>query len=143
MRVTIIGTDLPGRKFGDANSGCSYDDVHVGVQRGRDNEQLQPGDAERVRFTLELEPVGDRDARGAYAQGKKGERFIYLAWVAGEDAAMFRRAKLMLRDIPATVWTAAGTAGRREARLALTAQRGGPKCARVSPDLIEWRVPPR
>jgi hypothetical protein len=44
--VRIVGTELPGRRFGD------YDDVCVGVQRKRDAEQFVPGDAAEAVFDL-------------------------------------------------------------------------------------------
>lgn len=132
MQVRIIGTDLPGR------SCVGYDDVHVGVQRARDNEQLAPATRKTVTFELELQPTGDRDARGPYVQGRKGERFIYLTWVAGPERAMFRRAKLMLEDIPADVWAAAARGGRLTGSLSLTNAKGAPLCARVRPPAITW-----
>ena len=132
----MVGTSLPGRTF------ACYDDVHVGVQRGRENEQLVPGDAAEAVFDLELRPKGDRDALGPYAQGRPGERFVYLVWVAGPDRTMFRRAKLLLADVPPDVWAAAVASddGVLEARLGLTDGKGGPRCARVRPDTVAWRA---
>ena len=136
MRVRIVGTDLPGR-----DCGADARDVHVGVQRTREIEQLVPGDAAEARFVLELRPNGDRDALGPYAQGKPGERFVYLSWVAGPDRTMFRRAKLMLADIPADVWTVACKDGSvLEATLPLTDRRGMPLCSRVPSDVVTWRA---
>lgn len=113
----------------------------VGVQRGRDIEQLAPGDADDVVFQLELQPKGDHDATGPYAQGKPGERFVYLCWVAGPDRTMFRRAKLMLADVPAATWRAAVDGdGVLEGSLDLTDGRSEPLCARVKPDAISWRT---
>lgn len=144
MEVRVRATNLPGRRFHDAgHSGCVYEDVAVGVQRSREVEQLAPGDADEVVFTLELRPCGDRDARGPYAHGRPGARFVYLSWVAGPKREMFRRAKLMLGDIPAKVWTDAQRAGRRlEGHLELTDGRGGPRCARIPARAITWTAPP-
>ena len=134
MRVRIVGTDLPGR---DHDAG----DVHVGVQRQRDVEQLVPGDAAEAVFELELRPKGDRDALGPYAQGRPGERFVYLVWVAGPDRTMFRRAKLLLADIPPAVWKAACEPGAvLEATLSLTDPCGAPRCARVPDGVVTWRA---
>lgn len=140
MDVRIIGVNLPGRRFDDSRlSGIVYEDVQVGVQRGRETEQLAAGDADSVAFELALQPAGDRDARGPYAQGKAGERFVYLVWVAGAQRRMFRRAKLMLQDIPDRVWEQAQAPGRLlEGTLGLTDGRGGPVCARVKPGLVRW-----
>jgi hypothetical protein len=129
-----VGTDLPGRRFGE------YDDVCVGVQRGREVEQFLRGDAAEAVFDLSVAPVAHGEARGPFVQGKRGERFLYLVWAAGADRTMFRRLKLMLADVPPEVWEAAQRPGRRlEARLALTDGCGGPLCARVVPPRVTWR----
>ena len=140
MRVRIRGTDLPGDRFDDGRySGCVYGDVMVGVQRGREVQQLARADAAVVTFELELRPHGGQDARGPYAQGRPGERFVYLTWVAGPDRQMFRRAKLMLADIPAPVWRAAQAEGwALEATLGLTDARGGPRCGRLTAGEVSW-----
>ena len=144
MRVRIRGTDLPGPRFDDGRaSGCSYDDVMVGLQRGREVEQLARADAGTVMFELELRPHGERDARGPYAHGRPGERFIYLSWVAGPDHEMFRRAKIMLADVPAALWRSARTEGwALEATLSLTDARGGPRCGRLAPGDVSWAAVP-
>lgn len=142
MDVRIVGVNLPGRRFDDSGpSGAVHDDVRVGVQRGRETEQLAPGDAESIVFELDLHPVGDHDARGPYSQGRPGERFVYLVWVAGPQNRMFRRAKLMLGDVPASVWKEAQAPGRMlEGTLGLTDAKGGPVCARVRPGVVQWRT---
>jgi hypothetical protein len=141
VQVRIIGTDLPGDcDDGGAPGGGDHRGVQVGVQRGRAVEQLVSAGAQRAVFDIELRPKGDRDALGPYAQGKPGERFVYLVWVHGPAHAMFRRAKLMLSDIPAAVWRS-GLAGEAlEAELGLTDACGRPLCARVPPDHIRWRA---
>ena len=63
-------------------------------------------------------------------QGRKGERFVYLTWgsVTGGGFSMFRRAKLMLADLP----------DRAEVTVdvELTDERGMPRCARLRPPAI-------
>ncbi|MGQ0519683.1 MAG: DUF5990 family protein [Actinomycetota bacterium] len=139
--IRIVGVSLPGRRFSDGGpGGCVYDDVRIGVQRGRDVDQLAPGDAASVVLNLDLRPVEEREARGPYVHGRRGERFLYLVWVAGDDRIMFRRAKLMLNDIPESAWEEAQAPGRiLEGTLALTDARGGPLCARVRPGVVSWR----
>jgi hypothetical protein len=133
--VRIVGTDLPGRRFGD------HDDVWVGVQRGREAEQFVPGDAPQAVFELSLTPVGAGEARGPFVQGRRGERFLYLVWASGPERTMFRRLKLMLADVPVVAWEAAQQPGRLlEASLGLTDGRGGPLCARVVPPRVTWRA---
>jgi hypothetical protein len=135
LPVRIVGTELPGRRFGE------YEDVHVGVQRGREAEQLVPADRAEAVFDLVLTPVAPGEARGPFAQGRRGERFLYLVWAAGPDRTMFRRLKLMLDDVPPDVWEAACRPRHRlEARLGLTDDCGGPLCARVVPPKVTWRA---
>jgi hypothetical protein len=53
---------------------------------------------------------------------------------------MFRRAKLMLNRIDENVITSAIAEGRLLARIDLTSDDGGPRCATVDPPAIEWSV---
>jgi hypothetical protein len=123
--------------------------VHVGVQVGREPADLMKADVSEARWVFDIDAVvrdGQLDFRGPVVQGKRGERFIYLTW--GEvhrDSRfeMFRRAKLMLNRIDETVMESAQADGRLLARIDLTGDDGGPRCARVDPPAIEWSVPPR
>ncbi|MFD6395872.1 DUF5990 family protein [Nocardia sp. NPDC060249] len=143
MRIRIVGTHLPGSSCRPPGIETAYSNIHVGVQR-KDRPQelldLQRGDAETVTWTVECS-VDGTGIRGPYIQGRPGERFLYLSWVTVDDAAtltMFRRAKLMLADVPAEILTAATESGMLEARLGLTDATGNPLCARVKPSLIRW-----
>lgn len=91
----IRGHHLPGRQCGQ------YEDVHVALQVGRDPEGLVAGDAEDAEWAIELK-AADGDFRGPAVQGRKGSRFIYLTWGTCSEGtfSMFRRAKLMLDDLP-------------------------------------------
>ena len=51
---------------------------------------------------------------------------------------MFRRAKLMLDEVPREVLVAASTSGVLVGRLGLTDARGNPVCAAVRGPGIEW-----
>jgi hypothetical protein len=95
MRLVIRGHHLPGRTCGP------YEDVHVGLQVGRLPDGLVPGDAKEAEWVTELSTAGG-DFRGPAVQGRKGDRFVYLTWGTYRDAtfSMFRRAKLMLADLP-------------------------------------------
>ena len=142
MRVRLIGTDLPGKDFPDSSySGNCYEDICVGIQRGKDNEQLTRGTADQAIFDFEITPKEELDATGPYVHGRRGERFIYLSWVAGPDREMFRRAKIFLSSIPEDVWDQSQRDGRvLEGRLGLTDSRGGPLCARVATGAIKWKA---
>ncbi|MER5885169.1 DUF5990 family protein [Streptomyces sp. NPDC001941] len=136
LDLRILGHDLPGLVCGE------HRDVHVGTQRGREPEQLVPGDAARAVFDVPVEvvelPDGSLDFRGPYVQGRRGARFVYLTWgerPAGGGFAMFRRAKLFLADVP----RALVLAGAARTSLGLTDARGMPLCATVRP---EWTAFP-
>ena len=84
-----------------------------------------PGDQERAEWTTEVVVV-DGDFRGPAVQGRKGDRFVYLTWgtLVGGTFTMFRRAKLMLADLPSDVDLVTVT-------IDLTDERGMPRCARL------------
>lgn len=125
MRLLIRGTRLPGRTCG------SYTNVHVGLQVKREPVGLVPADALAAEWVAEIR-TDDGDFRGPAVQGKKGERFVYITWgtVADGSFSMFRRAKLMLADLPA------GT-GEVTVEVDLTDEHGMPRCARLRPPAIQ------
>ena len=132
MRLVIRGHNLPGLNCG------RYRNVHVGLQVRRDPQQLVPADAESADWTCELTPVDGGDFLGPAVQGRKGERFVYLTWGTVDDGefTMFRRAKLMLADLPEGV-------GEAVVEVDLTDERGMPRCARLRPPAIRIYAPSR
>ncbi|CAN5210188.1 hypothetical protein BH18ACT4_BH18ACT4_04810 [soil metagenome] len=123
------------------------DNVHVGVQIGRDPAQPVRADQSGTRWEVDVEVVrkgGVLDFRGPAVQGKRGDRFIYLTWgslsTAGEFE-MFRRAKLMLDRVEAGVIESAVRTGCLAALVDLTGNDGGPRCARVDPPAVVWSAP--
>jgi hypothetical protein len=140
VRILIEGTNLPGGVFAE------HRHVHVGVQCRANAVDLVPGDAPVAAFEFDVDvlstPDGSWDFRGPYVHGKRGERFVYLAWgdrPPGGDFAMFRRAKLHLSCLgPDLVAQAAEIGHRLVARLSLTDAKGGPRCASVRPPAIAW-----
>jgi hypothetical protein len=139
VEVRIVGVNLPGRDW------ACYENVHVGVQRRAEVVDLVPGDAGEAVWDFPIDVV-DQDFRGPYAQGKKGDRFLYLTWgTVDADGVyrMFRRAKLMLGAIDRTTVADASQPGRRLlGTLGLTDGKGGPRCAAVRPPMIEWTAAP-
>jgi hypothetical protein len=119
MRLTIRGHHLPGRRCGP------YRDVHVGLQVGRDPADLVPGDADRAEWVTDVRTEAG-DFRGPAVQGRKGARFVYLTWgtYTDETFTMFRRAKLMLADLP--------SASEVTVEVDLTDESGMPRCARLA-----------
>jgi hypothetical protein len=149
VRITIRGRDLPGARF--LSDGALLEHVHVGVQVGKEPSGLVAGDAPGGEWQVDVRPVaggdGQLDLRGDAVHGRKGERFLYLTWGdVGADGSftMFRRAKLMVTDIPADLLSrAAAGEGQLVAGLGLTDARGGPLCARVRPPAILWSLDDR
>ena len=85
----------------------------------------------------------DGDFRGPAVHGKRGDRFLYLTWGEPADGAwhMFRRAKLMLDRIDPELVRGAESGDRPlVARVHLTDECGGPRCARVDPPAISWSL---
>ena len=146
MRVVITGTNLPGREFCRPD-GSTMDNVHVGVQVGRDPDQLVRADEPVAEWQVDVDLVqraGALDFRGSAVQGKRGDRFIYLTWghVAPDgDFEMFRRAKLMLDRVDPDLMRSANERGCLAASVDLTGGDGGPRCARVDPPALVWSVP--
>ena len=143
MRLEVRGHHLPGRHWHNEGEPC--DNVHVAVQVGRDPVGLVPGDAESASWDVDVRIVdtdGSLDFRGPAVHGKRGERFVYLTWgdVAPDGSfAMFRRAKLMLDQVDATlVRRAEGDGIALIANVDLTDECGAPRCARVAPPAVEW-----
>ena len=146
MLTSIVGFNLPGCVFGRPD-GSLMNNVHVGLQVGREPAELVKADASEARWDFVIEAVireGQPDFRGRAVHGKRGDRFLYLTWgeVNHDDGfEMFRRAKLMLNRIDENVMQSAIAEGRLLARIDLTSDDGGPRCARVDPPEIEWSVP--
>jgi hypothetical protein len=143
MQIRIVGTELPGRTCGPSDNFPGYSNVHVGVQFTSPRTELldrRPADAASATWTLECS-VNGTDIRGPQIQGRPGDRFIYLSWGTVDDGGgftMFRRAKLMLAEVPADILAAATASGTLVGRLSLTDAKGQPLCARVVPPTIRW-----
>jgi hypothetical protein len=147
MRIVIEGFELPGRTF-CAPDGSPLMNVHVGVQIKADPSELVSGDAKKARWEVDVrvseQPDGRFDFHGPAVHGRRGERFMYLTWGSVDDDGgfhMFRRAKLMLDRIdPELVVAAERQALPLIARIRLTDDRGGPRCARVDPPDLTWAL---
>lgn len=119
MRLIIRGHQLPGLTCGP------YRNIHVGLQVKSQPVDLVPADAAAAEWVTEIR-TDDGDFRGPAVQGKRGERFVYLTWgtVDADAFSMFRRAKLMLAELPAD-------AAEVTVDVDLTDESGMPRCARL------------
>lgn len=120
--LTIDGHHLPGRSCG------GHQAVKVGLQIGREPAELVDADAPAARWQVRIR-VENGDFKGPAVHGRRGERFVYLTWLAGDE--MFRRAKLMLADVPEND-------GEVTAHVHLTDDCGLPRCARLNPPALTW-----
>ncbi|MFC5908941.1 DUF5990 family protein [Streptacidiphilus monticola] len=141
MEIRIEAHDLPGR------SCIGYGGIEVGVQRRDRPEEwldLQPGDGAGAVWTLPCtvrrDAAGTPRLTGPYLQNRQGVRFVYLSWLS--EGRMFRRAKLMLDDVPPETLESALASGRLTARLGLTDAKGNPTCASVRPPAVTWSAEP-
>lgn len=127
VRIRIRSTDLPGRSCGG-----SWEDVHIGIQLGREAAELVPADRPSAEWVVEVERTPGGDFRGPAVHGRKGERFVYLVWRAGATGPMLGRVKVMLDE------HADLTGERATATVSLTDDKGRPRCARLRPPAISW-----
>lgn len=143
VRESVFGMQLPGRECGASGAFPGYCNIHVGVQRKNRRAQLldlHPGDAATAVWTFGC-AVDGTDVHGPHIQGPPGGRFISLSWGTVDDAGrfnLFRRAKLMLEDVPSAVLDSAAKSGLLVGSLGLTDAKGNPLCARVRPPQISW-----
>lgn len=124
--------------------------VLFAVQRGR-SELLAPSaeQGETIQFDFPLRlgaplPDGAVNFLGEFAQGPPSDRFVYInsGTLAGQAGSCWtRRAKLKLAGIPPEIVRAAlaEPGGFMEARVLGTMGDGGPVCASVKPQAVEWR----
>jgi hypothetical protein len=145
LTVEIVGSDLPGRRCGPDPDGRWYEDICVGLARGKDTVELVRGDAPSARWAFEMTvrrlEDGEVDFGGPFVHGRRGERSLGLRWgtLAYADLEVFRAAKLRLSDLdPSLVERALRGGGRLVCRLGLTDDRGDPRCASVRPPDVAW-----
>jgi hypothetical protein len=136
VRLVIRGHDLPGASY------AGHARIAVGLQVRDEPTGLVAGDATSARWETDVRLV-EGDARGPAVHGRRGDRFVYLTWgdVSGDGFEMFRRAKLMLDRVDGAVIDRAQQSGLPlVADVALTDEKGGPRCARVDPPAVRWSV---
>ncbi len=140
--ILIHCHNLPGSKFQDKIG------VRLGIQKGKDVVEDVSADAASVTFTVPLRVTrnsknGQPNFLGPFAQGTPDERFIYLCWGERQDNSWngFRRAKLHLNHLSWDLVEKAIEGGRRiEAVVNVTDAKGGPLCASVKEDKVEWKI---
>jgi hypothetical protein len=132
VQIVLEGSRLPGSTCGP------YQQVHVGLQVGKEPQGLVSGDAAEARWATEVRVVdapGGADFRGPAVHGRPADRFLYLTWGELIDGrfTMFRRAKLMLAELRPLVASEVVVG-----RLELTDSCGLPVCAQMRPPALQW-----
>lgn len=137
LSMTIVAIDPP---FD------SRDGVLFGLQMGR--EFVDPVPASKTTefdSMIELRPGGsDVDFAGDHVHGRRGDRFLYLAWGVPdqpEPFVMFARAKIKLDSIPRALLDQCVDQGRGLiAEVQATNRRGEPASGTIRPPAIVWRM---
>ena len=115
MRIVIEAPISPSRLRLD---GEPLHNVHVPCRSARSRSTWSAATPTTRRWDVSVRAVvedGSVDLRGPAVHGKKGERFLYLTWgnVRPDGSfVMFRRAKLMVGDIPPGCWPTRQTTAR-------------------------------
>jgi len=142
ITIQLKCINLPGLEFDGRTA------VRLGIQKGKDVIEDVPGNARNVTFKCDFRveknaDTGKPNFLGPYAQGTPQERFIYLCWGErkGEMWNGFRRAKVHLKDIGwKTVEQALSSGKPIKAVINMTDKKGGPLCASVKAENIEWQL---
>ncbi|MBN1582987.1 MAG: hypothetical protein JXA89_19920 [Anaerolineae bacterium] len=132
--------DMPGDVFGE------WHHVRLGIQEGKIVVDDVPGSVPSAvfRFVLRVKAGpknGAPNLLGPHAQGKPGQRFVYLCWGERRDNVWhgFRRAKVQLGHLSWDDIQCAVESGQPiRARISMTGTRGEPVAATVKPEQIEW-----
>jgi hypothetical protein len=140
IKLTCI--ELPGLKFKEIAG------LRLGIQKEKEVIEDVPANVKNVSFLCPLRveknaKTGAPNFLGPYAQGKPEERFIYLCWGDRDNElwAGCGRAKVHLKHLDwKTIENAISTGEPIEAVIKMTDKKGGPLCATVREEHIEWRV---
>lgn len=142
ITIQLNCIDLPGVEFDGKTA------VRLGIQKGKEVVEDVPGNARSVTFKCPFRveknaDTGKPNLLGPYAQGTPQERFIYLCWGErkGHGWDGFRRAKVHLKDLEWKPVEKALSSGKPiKAVIKMTDKKGGPLCASVKEDNIEWQL---
>lgn len=137
VAVTIIAADPPSR---------TGHGVLFGLQTKSDADDPVPADSTTEFHTeIEIRDSDDHiDFAGPHVNGRRGDRFIYLAWGLPDQTmpfVMFARAKIRLETIPRDLLDHAIEQGRRlVAELQATNAQGQPASGTIKPPDIRWTI---
>lgn len=138
LDVTIVAIDPP---F------AVSDGVLFGVQSRRDVDDARPASI-TTEFHIAIDVVRTADSgvdfAGEHVHGRRGDRFIYLAWGLPdhtESFVMFARAKIKLDSIPTDLLDHSVKCGKPLiAELQATNPKGQPASGTIKPPSIDWHT---
>lgn len=139
VRIRILGHDMP-------TTWCTEHGVpQLGISRRNEVIDLVSTREDSAEFDLSVDVIDGPDGldfRGAYVQGRRGERFLYLNWgrVGADGWTGVRRVKLQLLTIDRSLVEAALGGGVLTADLRLSEADGAPATASVRSPLLRWRT---
>ncbi len=136
--VSVYGIELPGARFEDGQG------VQVGLRVKDEIENPVSADLDDARWQADIrvrEMKPGYDFTGPAVRGRRGERFLALAWTEDEDGEIFRALKIRLDRLPADLVCQAlrGDVGVR-ATIRLTDDQGGPLCATAPSSHLAWAL---
>jgi hypothetical protein len=149
LKVDIIGENLAEVDFGPRGAGDGRTRLFLGIQKGDDIVDIVRCDGEQATFPAVFAvsplPDGATNFLGPYAHGPRAARFCYLCWLAEEAAGQapvrFARIKLPLGALRWETVEAAARAGTPVGmRFSLVGKGGGPVCASVPNESIQWET---
>ena len=137
MLVKLHGVDLPGTRFGDHHG------VRVGLRVRHEIQCLVSADADDGFWETEIrvrQLTHGYDYTGPAVRGRRGERFLALAWVDHTDE-LFRALKIRLDQLPTDlVSEAQASDASLSAKVRLTDNRGEPLCATAPQSHLIWTL---
>ena len=138
LSVTIVATDPP---F------AAGDRVLFGLQSGREVDDPRPACiTTEFHTTINVIRTANSgvDFAGEHVHGRRGDRFIYLAWGIPdptEPFVMFARAKIKLNNIPDDLLEISIEKGQvLSAELQATNPKGQPATGTIKPPSIDWHA---
>jgi len=142
LKLLVHCFNMPGRTYGELT------DIRLGIQKGKEVIDEVPADQTNATFTASVRverkpPSNNPNFLGPYAHGTPQQRFLYLSWsgVSNGDRKMFRRAKLQLGGITWDDIDRAVAADQPlEVTLDMTSKHGGPACATLKVQGVEWQL---
>jgi hypothetical protein len=136
LKATFMCIDLPNANWD------GHGQIWLGVQRGKEVVQAMKLPIETANFGLEfrVDLSGERpNFLGPFAHGTPQERFAYVCWGQFHGPAWigFRRAKIPLSGLTKEQLAK----GEIQATISCTDAKGGPVCATLKSDYVQWNAP--